>query len=99
MLNRESYALNSGTDYFPEETEYNPGDYVIITDKNHSHHGRAARIIGIQRDIFETEIAEGSPDFFDMSKNLHVVMVAGPYYTPRIEMIISTKKVKKLENR
>ena len=97
MLTRESQALNAGTDYFPEETEYDIGDYVIIIDKNHPFHGEAARIIGIQRSVYDILQAPGSPGFHD--ENLHAVIVDRCQDVHQTELILSVKQVKKLENR
>ncbi len=95
MLNRESLALNAGTDYSPEGVGYGAGDYVIVIDKNHPFYGQAAKIIGVQRSIYDVLRVPGSPDFH--SENLHILIVDQCRDRNRTEVIIQRDKVKKIE--
>ncbi len=65
------------------------GDYVIIIAKHHPFYGEAAKIIGIQADIFYPErVIE-----------YHASLVSHPYWVPRSELIFTTEQVTKLEDR
>lgn len=65
------------------------GDYVIIIAKHHPFYGEAAKIFGIQVDLFYPEnVVE-----------YHACLVTHPYWVPRAELIFTIEQVTKLEDR
>lgn len=91
-------SLNAGTNYFPEPAKYEVGDYVLIIDKKHPFYGQAARIIGIQQDLFQTESVGGSPALPVWGRNLYAILVE-PQRVSLTELILRPKRVKKIEKR
>ncbi len=65
------------------------GDYVIITDRRHPFYGEAARIFGVQLNLFDS----------DYIWELHAHLVSHPYWVPRAELIFTADQVTKLERR
>jgi hypothetical protein len=83
---------------YPEKVAYEPGDYAIITHRTHPFHGHAVKIIGVQKDLFATVSVGTEPPLPETGSDLHAVLVE-PHKEPRLEMILRSNWVKKIEKR